>query len=81
MSKGENEVKKVTDQDVIDSLRNLPEQQKINMALEANLKGLNIEKDIVPVIVNVTNYCGEISEKFAENYKLLLGENYKFLDK
>ena len=74
-------MKKVTNEDVINNLRNLPEQQKINIAVQANLRGLNVEKDIVPVIVNITNVCGEIAEKVADNYKLLLGENYKFLNK
>lgn len=72
---------KITNQDVINSLRNLPEEKKINLVLEANLRGINIEKDIVPALTNVTNYCVEIEEKFAENYKLLLGENYNFLNK
>ena len=74
-------MKKVTNQDVINSLRSLPEQQKINIAAQANLRGVSIEKDMVPIIANVTNYCVEIAENFADNYKLLLGENYKFLNK
>jgi hypothetical protein len=74
-------MKKITNQDVIENLRKLPEQQKINIAAQANLRGLNIEKDIVPVIVSITNVYGEIAEKVADNYKLLLGENYKFLNK
>lgn len=74
-------MKKITNQDVIDSLRSLPEQQKKNIAIQANLRGISIEKDMVPIITNITNYCAEITENFADNYKLLLGENYKFLNK
>lgn len=74
-------MKKVTEQDVINSLRELPESQKVSLAVQANLRGLDIEKDIVPLLTNVTNYCGEVADNFAKNYKLLLGENYKFLNK
>lgn len=72
---------KVTNQDVVDSLRNLPEQQKICMAIEANIRGLNIEKDVVPVLTNITNAYIEAAQNIAKNYRLLLGENYKFLEK
>ena len=46
-------MRKITNQDVINSLRSLPEEKKINLALEANLREVNIEKDIVPVLTTV----------------------------
>lgn len=72
---------KIIDQDVINSLRALPDNKKQLLAIEANLRGLDIEKDIVPVITNAANVCNEIAVRVAENYKLLLGENYNFLNK
>jgi hypothetical protein len=74
-------MRKITNQDVVNGLRTLPDKKKQMLAIEANLRGINIEKDIVPVIVNVANVCNEVAERVAENYKLLLGENYKFLNK
>lgn len=74
-------MKKVTNQDVIDRLRSLPEQQKINIVVQANLRGISIKKDMVPTIVSLTNCCADIAENLTNNYKLLLGDNYKFLNK
>lgn len=74
-------MKKITEQDIIDNLRNLPEQQKRALALEANLRGISIELDLAPALANITNVCMEIGEKMAKNYEVLLGENYKVLKK
>lgn len=70
---------KITNQDVINSLRSLPEQQKISIALEANIRGLNVEKDIVPVLTNITNVYIQAAQNIAKNCKVLLGENYESL--
>ena len=60
---------KITDQDVINNLRAMPDQQKVNMAIQANLSGLNIENDIVPAITNITNFVIEITETIVnKNY-------------
>jgi len=72
---------KITDQDVINNLRAMPDQQKVNMAIQANLSGLNIENDIVPAITNITNFVIEITETIVNNVRDGLGENYKFLSK
>lgn len=72
---------RVTNQDVFNSLRRLPEQQKVCIALEANIRGLSIEKDVVPVLTNITNVYIEVAQNIVKDYRLLLGENYKFLEK
>ncbi len=64
----------VSKEDVIESIKSLPADKKMELVILANYKGVDIEGEVVPTIVNIINGIQGIAEMNKNNFKLMFGK-------
>ena len=63
----------ITEQKVIDELRNMPEEQKESLATHAAARGVDIETQLVPFLTKVLRGCEVVAGPLVRNRRFLDG--------
>ncbi len=61
----------ITEQKVINALRDMPPEQKDLLAAQATLRGVSIEKQLVPTLANLLRGFEVVMAPYLENRRFL----------